>query len=491
MLFGIGAVAWRYLGQPQVEKAAERRNQARFNVGSSDSHYDHRIGLALDSFSGYAILRSKEFADELSAKSIKVNLLDDGADYATRLANLRSGKTQMAVFTIDALLKTSAQVGDLPASIVALIDETRGADAMVGFKTRFRSVDDFNDASVQFVLTPDSPSETLARVVMTHFELPRLAKDPIVGAKDAKDVYERYRKSSPKDNQVFVLWEPYVSKMLENPNVHTIISSRDLFGYIVDVLVVSRDYLRTNEAVVTDIVECYFRAAYQHRTKMNELVLEDARLQGEPLTNRQAERLVDGVQWKDTQRNYAHFGITKNRSVQHIEDMIENISNVLLATSAINADPTGGKPNLLYYDSILRELEGERFHPAGTGQDVDDSIQLQALTDQEWKNLAPIGTLKVPQLVFARGTAKLLEGSRNTLKDLADTLRTQRYYVRIQGGATRKGNLELNKKLASERARAAADDLIHQGIGVERIQTTEPILSDVPSVTFTLGQLPY
>jgi outer membrane protein OmpA-like peptidoglycan-associated protein len=171
--------------------------------------------------------------------------------------------------------------------------------------------------------------------------------------------------------------------------------------------------------------------------------------------------------------------------------MIENISNVLLATSAINADPTGGKPNLLYYDSILRELEGEQFHPAGTGQDVDDSIQLQALTDQEWKNLAPIGTLKVPQLVFARGTAKLLEGSRNTLKDLADTLRTQRYYVRIQGSATRKGNLELNKKLASERARAAADDLIHQGIGVERIQTTEPILSDVPSVTFTLGQLPY
>ena len=107
MLFGIGAVAWRYLGQPQVEKATEQRNQARLNVGSSDSRYDHRISLALDSFSGYAILRSKEFADELSAKSIKVNLLDDGADYATRLANLRSGKTQMAVFTIDALLKTN------------------------------------------------------------------------------------------------------------------------------------------------------------------------------------------------------------------------------------------------------------------------------------------------------------------------------------------------------------------------------------------------
>lgn len=491
VLFGIGAVAWKYLAQPQVEKVVERRNQARLSVGSSDSRYDHRLNLALDSFSGYAILRSKEFADELGNKSIKINLIDDGADYTQRIDGIKSGQTQMAVFTIDALLKTSAQVQDLPASIVAMIDETRGADAMVGFKKRFQSIDDFNDPSVEFVLTPDSPSETLARVVMTHFALPRLAQDPIVKANDAKDVYERYRKSSPTGNQVFVLWEPYVSKMLENPNVHTIISSRDLFGYIVDVLVVSRDYLRTNEAVVRDVVECYFRAAYQHQPHMNKLVLADAKLQGEALTPQQADRLVNGVQWKNTQRNYAHFGITENHAVQHIEDMIENITSVLVATSAISADPTSGQPNLLYYDAILRDLEGEKFHPAGQGQEIDDSIQLRALTEREWDNLAPVGTLRVPQLVFARGTSKLLEGSRNTLQDLANTLQTQQYYVKITGVATRRGDLDLNQKLAAERAQAAADNLISQGVAAERIQTTQPELGDVPSVTFSLGQVPY
>jgi hypothetical protein len=298
-----------------VNQAKEQHKKEFLDIGSSDSRYDHRLTLSLDGFSGYAILRSPEFAKQLADKSIKVNLTDDGADYATRIADLQSGKSQMAVFTIDALLKTSSQVGDLPASIVAMIDETRGADAIVGFKNKYKSVDDFNDPNLRFVLTPDSPSETLARVVMTHFDLPRLSSNPMVSADGASDVYDRYRKASPNENQVYVLWEPYVSKALENPNLHTIVSSRDLFGYIVDVLVVSRSYLKSNEAVVKDVVECYFSAAYQHRAKMNELVLSDAKLQGEPLSAKQAERLVNGVQWKDTQRNYAHFGIEQNRSV--------------------------------------------------------------------------------------------------------------------------------------------------------------------------------
>ena len=160
-------------------------------------------------------------------------------------------------------------------------------------------------------------------------------------------------------------------------------------------------------------------------------------------------------------------------------------------TSAIKSDPTGGQPNLLYYDSIMQDLSDENFHPAGMGSDADDSMKLRPLSDQEWSNLTPIGTLRVPQLVFARGTSTLLERSRNTLDDLADTLRTQQYYLQIRGVATRKGNQELNKSLAASRAEAAAEYLISHGIDANRIRASEPKLDNVPSVTFTLGQLPY
>ena len=494
ILFAVGAVGWKLLVQPNLDQQTEARRVQRIEAGSSDSRYDHRLRLRLDSFSGYAILRSNEFSQELSKRSIKVVLEDDEADYLGRLRSLQSGEVQFAVFTIDALLKTSAELGDLPASIVSIIDETRGADAVVGYQQKFQSVDDFNDPEVRFVLAPDSPSETLARVIMTQFDLPRMADNPIVAARDAKDVYERYRLASQDDPHVFVLWEPFVSKMMENPNVHTIISTRDLFGYIVDVLVVNRDFLQKQPEVVKQVVECYYRAAYQHRGKMTELVLKDATLAKEAITRSQAERLVEGVQWKNTQRNYAHFGITSNHSVQHIEDMIDKITNVLMATGAMSTDPTQGQPNLLYYDAILRKLHDSQFHPSGqlSHEGLDDSIDLPTLSDRQWNELTNVGTLRVPQLVFARGKAQLVGSSRATLDKLANDLKTQRYYVKIQGIATRRGsNLELNKELASKRSQAAVDYLVQKGIRESRIRAMEPKLDDVPSVTFTLGQMPY
>lgn len=490
VIFGVGAVAWRYLVQPRIEQTEQQRAEQRINFGSSDSRYDHRVNLSLDGFSGYAVLRSQEFAKELSDKSIKVNFVDDGADYRKRIDDLKTGKSQMAVFTIDALLKTSAEVGDLPASIVAMIDETRGADAIVGFKSKYPDADALNNPNLRFVLTPDSPSETLARVVMTHFKLPNLAANPIIRADGAEAVYKQYRQASQNEDKVYVLWEPYVSKALENPNMRIIVSSRDYFGYIVDVLVVSREFLRDKEPVVKDIIECYFRAAYTHRTNMKGLVLSDAQSAGEPLTQKQAERLVNGVQWKDTRRNYAHFGIDSGSGLQHIEDMIERITKVLLATDAMSSDPTGGKPNLLYYRSILDDLKGENFHPEGTGA-IDDSLQLRALTDQEWRNLDKVGTMNVDELVFRRGTAKLERRSQNTLDELADALRTQQFYVEIAGVALRRGNQDLNKKLAASRAQAALEYLVQKGIDADRIRAAEPSLGASPSVNFKLGQLPY
>ena len=218
MVLGIGAAVWKLYLDPAREKQ-------RLDETSADSRYRHHIDFALDSFSGYAVFRSQDFRDELSKKRIKVNLVDDGADYSQRIEALQSGEIQLAAFTIDALIKASAELGELPATIVALIDETRGADAMVAYKKAVPNVDALNDPKTKFVLTPDSPSETLARVVVAHFQLDALESDPFVRAADAEDVYKRYRKSDPDTHQAFVLWEPYVSKVLENPNTHVVVDS--------------------------------------------------------------------------------------------------------------------------------------------------------------------------------------------------------------------------------------------------------------------------
>ena len=152
--FALLAVTWRFVVHPLRRKAA-------MDGTITPSRYDDSIDFALDSFSGYAILRSPEFRDQLAKKRIRVNLLDDGADYAARFEQLSRGDVQMAVFTIDALLKLSAQIDELPCTIVSIIDETRGADAIVAYKSVVPNVDALNQEQMQFVLTPDSPSETL------------------------------------------------------------------------------------------------------------------------------------------------------------------------------------------------------------------------------------------------------------------------------------------------------------------------------------------
>lgn len=493
-LLGIVVLAYKVIYVPHKEQAKvkaeeDQKNKVLTETGDN-SRYDIQINFALDSFSGYSVLRSKEFSEELGYKRIKLNLVDDGANYSERLKKLQSGEIQMAAFTVDALIKTCANANDLPATIVGIIDETRGADAIVAYKSAFSNVDDLNNKDLKFVLTPDSPSETLARVVMANFNLSSIAKDPFVKVKDAEEVYKLYRKAQPNDKTVFVLWEPYVSKILENPNTHKIIDSSNFKGYIVDVIVVNRNFLFSNKQFVQEFVKCYFKSNYAFRTKMMDLVIEDAKQQGTPVSPKQAEALVSGIWWKNTQENYCHFGL-KRGNVQHIEDIITNITRVLIKTGGINKDPTDNKPNLLYHSDLLAEIDKSNFHP-GVESVKNDLAELPPLTEGQWKGLQPVGKLEIKQLVFGRGTDTLTEESKQTLEELVGSLKTfPQYYVIIKGNATKIGDVEANKALASSRAKAAEVYLVEKGIHANRIRAIGAEPSENPSVDFILGQLPY
>ncbi len=493
LIVAVGAITWRWVFVPAREEARERDREVLIEGTSGRSQYRYTVNFALDQFSGYAILRSEEFQERLHDKQIRINLIDDGADYGARLKRLRTGEVQMAAFTIDALIKASANLGELPAVIVAIVDETRGADAMVAYKESVPNVDAMNRAETRFILTPDSPSETLARVVMTHFNLDRLPADPFVATRTPEETFNRYRQAPSNSQDVFVVWEPFVSRILENDNMHVVVDSSRFRGYIVDVIVVSRDYLQKNHDVVRDLVGCYFTAAYRYRNDMTQLVQTDAKQQEQPLTPSQAEKLVEGIRWQNTQENFAHFGLLKDAERQHVEDMIGNITRVLLRTSAISGDPTERRPNLLYYEKILTELRQSNFHPGLESEQIeDDVVRLPALTDEEWKELREVGELDVPALVFARGTARLTDRSYAVLDDLVNALRSwPQYYLRVRGNASRRGDLEANRQLAENRAKAAADYLVQKGVDRNRIRHEGVDPTGDTNVSFVLGEAPY
>ncbi|MCA9187811.1 MAG: phosphate ABC transporter substrate-binding/OmpA family protein [Pirellulaceae bacterium] len=493
-IFAALAATWKFFVQPWRQQAAEDRQRTTIDSTSSTSQYRATVHLSLDSFSGYAVLRSAKFREELSQKKIKVELVDDQADYVERIEALAKGDVQMAAFPVDALINVLAERDDQPATIVAVLDESRGADAMVGYREVFPDVDSLNRPETRIVATLDSPSETLARVMMDRFSFDRLSGNPFVGAKDAPDVVKLYRDSRPDAHDVYVLWEPYVSQMLsENDKLHKILGSEEFRGKIVDCLVVSRDYLVKHEAEVQDVVACYFRAAYDYRDSMESLVISDGKSLGTPLSAERAKALVDGIWWKNTQENFAHLGLRPAGSIQLLEDMITDITQVLLRTKAIGRDPTGGKPTILFYDKLLAHLQSSDFHPGISSETLrDDQVKLPDLSEQQWNELVPVGTLSINRLVFPRGRSDLTESSQATLDQLAKDLQNwPRYYLIVQGNAALAGDSQANQTLAGARAKAAEEYLVEAGVAPNRVRAVAGKPSGSTSVTFKLGELPY
>jgi outer membrane protein OmpA-like peptidoglycan-associated protein len=500
------AAATKFLILPRFQNKLQTKT-------SSGGKYKGEIVIATDSFSGYAVLRSPEMKADLKAQGIKLVIQDDKADYPARMLALQERKIHLAVFTVDSFLAAGEKLGQFPATIVMVIDETQGADAIVSYKSAVGNLDQLNDPKARLVLTPQSPSEFLARTVIAHFNLPNLPSNWLEPADGAEDVYKKFVSADKRAPRAYVLWEPWVSKALATPDAQVLLDSSKLKGYIVDVLVVERKFLLDQPAQTRAVVEAYFRAAYAANQKsggMKALVKDDADLTGaESLSDEQAERLVNGIQWKNTLDNFTYFGLAgdkKDSGVQDVDDIISNITEVLIKTGAFTADPLGGKANTIYYDQILRDLQAAKFHPGkklniidGAGPANDEKIHteapLRALTDAEWETLTVVGEMRVEPIAFARGTARINLQSQRDLDDLAHKLKSfPRYYLQAIGHARDEGDPEANRQLARERAQAAADQIIAGGIDPIRVRvksTTPSSGGAAQSVSFKLLQLPY
>lgn len=494
-LIGLTAIGYRFFWAPkQIRQAEEEKIQQKEELvasTSSSSHYKDKIQINLDSFSGYPILRSDVFEKELASYNIGLTLKDDQADYDQRLQDLVNGDSQFAAFTVDGLIAASEKIKDIPGVIIFSIDES-GADAAVGVQRVVDNVDALNDPATKFVLVPGTPSETFARVIMSYFDLNHLSDQPFEKVSSAKELYERYRRHKPTEKLIFVTWEPYVTKIAENPDYKVLVDSGKFRGYIVDVMVVSRSYLAKNPTIVDQVTRSYFKTLFHYRDKMSELLVEDSIKLKEPLKPEFAEELTKKIHWRNTRENYGHFGVVQGTGLQHIEDIISNITRVLLKTGGIQSDPTDGHPNQLYYDRILSQMHQSNFYPGGHQEEIHSIQKLVALSDEDWQRLEPVGTLELPQLVFARGTDRLTTASQHLLDELVKKLEdAPQFYLMVQGNAGMQGDLEANKVLALKRAESAKNYLVQKGMHQERIKAVGGEPSGNMTVNFVVGQLPF
>lgn len=502
MLIGSAVAVWRLWMQPKLNEAEQQQQEQREkdlqDSTKGNSQYDHNLKLALDGFSGYAVLRSDEFAEQLRQKRIRFEMVDDNANYTERLEALASGKVQFAAFPLDSLIKASELLNKIPATAIAVIDESRGADAMVAYREKYPNIDAIQaNALTKIVLVGDSPSETLARVVLNDFGMRDSATKKIEPVADADALKKRYQAAVSSGDEIFVTWEPLLSEMLNNDQLHVLVDSSRFSGYVVDCLVVNRDFALKNQTVMRDVLECYFTALYEFRTDeaMAQLLIKDSKASAPGaigLTEAQAQKMLKQIAWRNTQENYVHFGLRNEAGLNNIEDMAKKITRVLLATGALKSDPTDGDYTRVFFDKPLTQLSEKAFHPGINDEQIRGNASLPSLTDAQWDTLIPVGTLSVPPLVFGRGTAKLTEQSQLTLDELIEQLKSwPQYYLLIRGNASTRGNVDANKKLALERAVAALEYLKTRGVDANRMRAVAGDLTGETSVQFVFGQTPF
>lgn len=472
---------------------------------SGQSAYRQTVTLRLDSFSGYAPLRSERMQELLREQGIRLELEDDQADYADRIRALDSGRAQMGVFTIDGYVLAGADLGRFPGTIVSILDETSGADAMVAYEDAVPNLQALNNGKARLVLTPASPSEFLGRVAMAEFGLEQMTSRTWKSADGAGDVFAQMKAAAPSDLRGYVLWEPWVSRALELPGVHKLIDSSATRGYIVDVLVVERKFLAQHPEDVAAVLEAIFSTLYEaHEGPGMAGMVQDDAASTDPLSDAQAEDVADGILWRNALENYAAFGLvplSRAAGVLLLEDAILNISSVLERTHAVSADPIGDRVTELFYPGVLNMLMQRDFHPAkgmGTADLASAGVDmvLPPLAEDEWQDLVSVGSMQVAPISFGRGRATLHVQGQRELDALARRLRSlPAFYLTVVGQARAEGDPEANLALAEARAEAARAHLIAAGIAKHRVRAVAAPPVDAggaaQTVRFELGQRPY
>jgi outer membrane protein OmpA-like peptidoglycan-associated protein len=384
---------------------------------------------------------------------------DDKADYAKRMAALRAGRLQFAVATVDAYLLNGPEAG-FPGAIVAVIDESKGGDAIVAWKDKAASIDALKtNPTPSVAFTPGSPSEHLLRAAAVHFDVPTLRKGKGPWRVEAQGSSDALQKLISRKVDAAVLWEPDVARALATPGVIKLLSTADTQRLIVDVLVAGRAVLQQDPAMVDALLQTYFDVIRRYREDPPQLARDAGASMRLPAEHVGA--MLGGVAWASLSDNFqVWLGTTTDSSA--IIDVIQSTSRVLQDSGAVRSDPLPDKDP---YRIINRQFVGTAFTLAATGggagpggaaaSTVDK--RFQPLDEAGWGRLREVGTLKAFNVTFQSGTAELGYDGKVELDRMMEILgHYPTFRVQLRGHTALSGDPDENLRLSLDRGEAVA-----------------------------------
>jgi outer membrane protein OmpA-like peptidoglycan-associated protein len=456
LLIGIiGILAIKFIKPILFEKSQRSTSDAAGTL--------HTIRIGGDNYLGYWFITSPEMRKMAARKGLQMDFTDDGGAYADRLAKFDRGDYDCIVLPVNSYLSHGEKY-KFPGVIVAAISESRGADGIVAFSDRFPSgkINDLNDAGLKIVYTADSPSSFLIDLTIADFDLDRLQnssewKSEVGGS---GEVLERAKKGS---GDVFVLWEPDLSKALKVKGMKYIWGSDRFSGYIVDVFVFHRDYLQKNAARVRDFLGVYYRVMRLYANNRDKMIEEMSK--SADLDEDEIEELLKKIDWFDLAQNCEQqFGISVREGfgVTVQEGVINTIiacTDVMIRTGTFKKDPLQGNPYRITNRTVLEELAKTRVMSVASGS--KRKVKFEPLSDSQWAELREVGTFRIEPITFQSWDNRLTEEGKATVDKIAGILTNNYpgYRVIVRGHTGAGGDERENVKLSLARAEVVAQYL--------------------------------
>lgn len=440
----------------------------REQASSDSGDFKLTVHIGTDNWIGYFPLCSSHLRQRLRKKDYLIICDDDGADYKSRMKRLNSGDFQLAVATVDSFLLNAHQY-NFPATIVAVLDESKGGDAIVGRVEDVASIEALRSGSHTIAYTPSSPSEFLLKVVASHFDMPNIFSNTR-STEGSEKALEALKK---KEVNVAVLWEPDVSKALESPGVVKLLGSDDTEGLIIDILVASRTLVVEQPEFLRELLGEYFATIDYYSTRESEFVSEVAKKAGVP--KNRAATLVHGVAWQSLLDNAIKwFGVGK-LGEDGLVVALEKTAQILLERKDFSSNPIpqGDAYRLLNSDFVgsvapdgsLLEVE------AASGSLTKD---FTGLSSEQWAQLKEVGTLRILPITFQSGTSILRTEGKEQLDALVKSLvHYPNFRIAVRGHTGTTGDDRQNEILSEERADSVRRYLtVTYGIDEDRILVT-------------------
>ncbi len=457
LVLGLMVVIAIRFAQPYLQDAHQRQtSDARATKG--------KITIAMDNWVGYVPLCSTEMKKRLRKSGWMLQCQDDKANYALRMKRLREREIDFAVATVDSYLLNGSPQG-FPGVAIAVLDESKGGDAIVARKNMVASLDAMKGRTdLRVAFTPDSPSHHLAKAAADHFDVPELLP-PAARRIATKGSQEALARLLAGKTDVAVLWEPDVSKALAHDGIIKLLGTEDTKHLIVDILLVNRKFSEDNAEVVQLVLSHYFKVLKLFRDKPETLRQEVATATGLP--QNAVDTMLKGISWVNLTDNCQRwFGISSPGSStdEGLVDTIESTLRILQNSGNFSGNPIPqDDPYRLIQSRYLEDLfvKGVAgFTTPGTqNAPLTNSLETQftPLDGDGWNALRAIGRLKIAPIIFQRGSSKLNLLEKRKLDQAVERLKHYpNFRVVLEGHTTLRGDPVANAQLSQKRADSVA-----------------------------------